>query len=544
MEKSKTNKKSKINNSTINFFIVMAVLIIFVVLINCLNNNETTSNLFTKDTFKIISATSTEAMDEKLISFAKKNDFNLEIEHYGDLEIVDILNDDSREYDAVWISNSIWLYMLDNTSLVTDSKSIAIDPVVMAIEKSKAEELGFTDKAVYNSDILKAIRDGSLKYVMASVTKTNTGATAYLSFLNSLAGSPEILTEEMLQNETLKTDLKDFFKGVERVSGDEEYLITMYKQGDYNAMINYESSLIELNQELESANEEPLYLIYPIDGVAINDMPFGYINNDSTDTKTKEKFELLQNYLRSDEMINEMEKLGYRSWYGGIKENTDKTTFNPNWGIDTSKYLKDMKYPSKSVITSAINLYIEQLRKPTHVVFCLDTSGSMQGNGITELKEAMNYILDYETASKDKIQFSDNDKITIITFSDDTKKVYDTKFGNETSLVINDINILAAYGGTNIYSPSIKALEILSNDDSSEYTKTVILMTDGQSNNGTFQELKTYYKNNNLDIPIYSITFGQASYSELREIASLTNAKVFDGKSGLKQAFAEVRSYN
>ena len=43
---------------------------------------------------------------------------------------------------------------------------------------------------------------------MASVTKTNTGATSYLSFLNSLAGSPEVLTEGMLNNESLKNDLK------------------------------------------------------------------------------------------------------------------------------------------------------------------------------------------------------------------------------------------------------------------------------------------------------------------------------------------------
>lgn len=501
-------------------------------------------SLFKKDTFKILASTSTETMSKNLVSYAEDNGFDVEFEYYGDLEIVDILNADSSDYDAVWISNSIWLYMLDDTSLVANSKSIVIDPVVMAIEKSKAIELGFVEKDVYNKDILNAIKNNSLKYVMASVTKTNTGATTYLSFLNSLAGSPEVLTEQMLQSESLTKDLKDFFKGVERVSGDENYLVEMYKNGDYNAMINYESSLIKLNQELVDSGKEPLYLIYPVDGVAINDMPFAYINNDSTDEEKLDKFNLLQSYLRSDEAISDMEELGYRSWYGGVKENVNKEIFNPDWGIDTSKYLKDMKYPSKSVITSAINLYIEKLRKPTHVVFCLDISESMYGSGLRELKEAMNYILDYETASKDKIQFSDTDKITVITFNHNTKNVYDTKYGNEVSEVIDNINKLATMGGTNIYAPTMKALEILKEDDSSEYTKTVILMTDGHSNNGSFKELKSFYNKNNLDIPIYSITFGDSSEAELGEIAWLTNAKVFDGKSGLKEAFAEVRSYN
>ena len=533
------------NNKENNRFIpVLIFIIIAYVFIKPFFNIEGSNTKQNDSTFRILASTSTEKMDDKLIRYGKKKGIKVDIEHYGDLEIVDILNSDSSHYDAVWISNSIWLYMLDNSYLTTDSKSIVIDPVVMAIEKSKAEELGFVSNEVYNKDILTAIKDGKLKYVMASVTKTNTGATSYLSFLNSMAGTPEVLTEEMLDNETLKEDLKSFFKGVERVSGNEEYLTEMFKNGDYNAMINYESSLIELNKELVKKGKEPLYLIYPVDGVAINDMPFAYINNDSNDTKNKEKFNILQSYLRSDEMIKLMEEYGYRSWYGGINDKASTKVFNPDWGIDTTKYLKDMKYPSKKVITKALNLYIEALRKPTHVVFCLDVSGSMYGNGLEELKEAMNYILDYETASKSSLQFSDNDKITVITFNNDVEKIYDTKYGSDTSEVIDNINSLEAGGGTNIYSPSIEGLKILKEDSDDEYTKTVILMTDGQSNVGSFNDLKKYYIRNKENVPIYSITFGDSSEYELNKLAELSNGKVFDGKSGLLKAFTEVRSYN
>ena len=318
----------------------------------------------------------------------------------------------------------------------------------------------------------------------------------------------------------------------------------MYKNGDYNAMINYESSLIELNKELVKKGKEPLYLIYPVDGVAINDMPFAYINNDSNDTKNKEKFNKIQSYLRSDEVIKLMEEYGFRSWYGGINTKADKKLFNPDWGIDTSKYLKDMKYPSKAVITKAINLYIEALRKPNHVVFCLDVSGSMSSGGLDELKEAMNYILDYDLASKNNLQFSSKDKITIITFDHRVKKIYDTKYGNDTESVIKYINSLYASGGTNIYSPSIEAIKILSKEDPNEYTTTVILMTDGQSNSGSFNSLKSYYLTSKSTTPIYSITFGDSVEYELEELAELTNGKVFDGKSGLLKAFSEVRSYN
>lgn len=528
---------------------VIGVIIIIYVFLNIIssmisgNNNEYKPKEKSRGTFTLIASTSTKKMDSALIKYAKKNGIKLEIEHYGDLEIVDILNEDSSYYDAVWISNSLWLYQLDNSYLTTDSKSIVIDPVVMGITKSKAQELGFVGKDIYNKDLLNSIKEGKLKYIMASVTKTNTGATSYLSFLNSLAGSPEVLTESMLDNETLKSDLKSFFKGVERVSGDEEYLAEMFKNGDYNAMINYESSLIEINKELVKSGKEPLYLVYPVDGVAINDMPIAFINNNN-DEKKKEQFLKLQSYLRSDDATKLMEEYGYRSWYGGTNSKADKKVFNPEWGIDTTKYIKDMKYPSKAVISKAIGMYIDALRKPTHVVFCLDTSGSMYGEGLDELQDAMRYILDKEEASKDNLQFSDNDLISLISFDSSVNdSLYNVK-GNNTLSAINFVDKLDAYGGTNIYEPAVEALKLLEGTDSNEYTKTVILMTDGQSNGGRLSDVSRYYKSSKNKVPIYSITFGSASEKQLKGLAELSNGKVFNGKNGLKRAFAEVRSYN
>ena len=272
-------------------------------------------------------------------------------------------------------------------------------------------------------------------------------------------------------------------------------------------------------------------------------MPFAYINNDSKDETNKEKFLSIQSFLTSKTMQKKLENNGFRSWYGGINKNADSKTFNKDWGIDTTIYLKDMKYPSKAVITKAFDLFIEALRKPTHVVFCLDVSGSMYGNGLSELKDAMNYILNTEEASKDRLQFSDKDKITIISFNEKFK-VYDTKLGSDTADVIETINSLEAGGGTNIYDSSKEGLKILRVEDDKEYTKTIILMTDGYSNSGNYNNVRKYYESNKLNIPIYSITFGSSSESQLEMLAELSNGKVFNGKNGLKEAFTEVRSYN
>lgn len=535
------NQRPEISSIFAKVFVVLFGLMFVLPVVTLLVGTffENVTQVFSNK-FMLISSESNKVFDGELKEYAKKKGIDLQIDYYGDLEIVDLLNSNSDNYDGVWISNSLWFYMLDNPYLISDSKSIAINPVVMGVSKSKAQELGFISNDVYNKDILSAIAEKKLSYVMTSVTKTNTGATAYLGFLNSIAGSPEVLTSEMLKDEKLRNSMKTFFNGVERVSGDEDYLTDMFLNGKYEAIINYESTLINLNKKLESMGKEPLYLIYPVDGVAINDMPFGYVSHGQND-KRKKQFKVLQDYLRSKEVRDKLEDNGFRSWYGGVRDNPN-SLFNKDWGIDTNKYLISLKYPSKAVINEAFDLYAEELRKPAHVVFCLDVSGSMYGDGIRELKEAMSYILNQEEARKDRIQFTKSDKITIVTFDSMVKDVSETFNGDDTWKLLDFVNRLEANGGTNIYDPSIKALNILKNEDSN-YSKIIVLMTDGQSNSGSLYSLKNSYLSNQ-GIPIYGITFGSAYKPDLEDVASLSNGKVFDGKSGLKRAFEEVRSYS
>ena len=473
------------------------------------------------------------------MKFAKKNKIKLTIEYADDLEVVDMLESGNTDYDAVWLSNSVWLYMLNNVR-VSDSKSININPVVFGIKKSKATSLGFTDGEVYNKDIVNAIREDKLNYVMTSVTKTNTGLISYLGFLNALAGSPEILTSEMLKNPSLEKDLKALFSGVERVSGSDTFLEDMFlNSNNYDAVVATESSLIRINKQLVENGKEPLYLIYPVDGVAVNDSPFAYLDYGQD---KKENFLLLQSFLLSLDEQKELEKTGKRTWYGGVNASADATSFKKDWGIDTSKYLNALKYPSKDVMDDAIAFYIDALRKPTSIAFCLDFSGSMYGDGEEQLKSAMDFILDYDQAKTEYLQFSEKDKVYVLPFSDAVQTVLHTDNGRETSSLISNIKYLSSGGGTNIYGCAEDALKLLE-ADSSDYTKTVILMTDGASNYGSYYNLESYYKKH-PGIPIYSIMFGKAKEDELLDIAKLTNAKVFDGRYNLIGAFKEVRSYN
>lgn len=78
----------------------------------------------------------------------------------------------------------------------------------------------------------------------------------------------------MLSDPQLQEKLIRLFNGVKRSSGSEEYLSQLFISGEYNAMVNYESSFIHLNQQLAEEGREPLYLLYPVDGRVPERRPF------------------------------------------------------------------------------------------------------------------------------------------------------------------------------------------------------------------------------------------------------------------------------
>ena len=476
-----------------------------------------------------------------ILNYAHSKGYNIDIEYAGALDIMQKLNN-GEQYDAVWLSNSIWMYMLDNSKVSTsDSKCTSINPVIFGVTKSKAEELGFAGKTVYTKDIVKAISDGKLKFSMSNPTSTDSGASAYLGMLYTLAGNPEVLTKDNLEDDKVRENLKTLFSGMERSSGSEEFLEELFLKGDYEAVVTYESSIININKQLIASGKEPLYAIYPVDGVSISDSPFAFIKNNNDEKK--QVFDDIQSYIIGSEGQKKLQQKGRRTWFGGISTNVDKTIFNPDWGIDTTKYISPVKYPSTAVIKLALNTYQTELRKPTHVVFCLDYSGSMWMDGYNQLVNAMDYILT-EKAASDMIQFSEKDKIDIIPFGDTVYDIYSTNKGNETSEMLNKIKTRNPNGMTALYPAAVKGLDILKNEDLDKYNVSIVLMTDGLANIGTYKQLENAYKTVNKQIPIYSIMFGSASSYQLNDIAKLSNAKVFDGKTDLVKAFKEVRGYN
>ena len=224
---NKKNKSDSNGVSVVIFFIFLYIGLNFIIsyMSDISYKNETKSeNYYDEKVFSIITTPDNKAIEETIMEYADKNDIEMKIDYADNLEIVNILNS-GQKYDAIWSSNSIWLDMLDSSTVKTSNlKSTSITPIVFGVKESKARELGLIDKKVTMNDLLSLIEKGNLTFSMANPVMTNSGASAYFNILATLAGNPEVLKMEHLENENLKSKMKSFFTGLERTSGDEDFL--------------------------------------------------------------------------------------------------------------------------------------------------------------------------------------------------------------------------------------------------------------------------------------------------------------------------------
>ena len=494
-----------------------------------------------RQTLKIVSGSENQELEPILEEFSEKSGIRIEMTYQGSLDIMRTLGQDTIEYDAVWPASSLWLNVGDTEHRIKHAESISITPVVFGIRQSLAEELGFVGREVSVRDLLDAITDGKLRFCMTSATQSNSGASAYIGFLYALLGNPDMITEEDLQSPRLQADIQNLFSGVDRSSGSSDWLKDMFLDGGYDAMVNYECLIIQANEELESRGEETLYVVYPYDGLTLADSPLGYV--DQGDEKKEEAFLKLQEYLLSEEVQNEIQRTGRRTGYTGISEE-NKEVFRTDWGVQPDRVLSTMRMPSTEVLFKALNLYQTDFKKPSLNIYCLDYSGSMSGKGNEQLTAAMEQLLIQENAEKNFLQAS-RDEVNVLIFFDDQILAEYTAAGSGKELeeLYDRVAEQETGSGTDMYLAADEALKVLSGYDLSQYTPAIILLTDGMSG-GSYDMFMENYRALGMDVPVFSIMFGDADPEQLEQLAEATNARVFDGREDLIDAFRKVKGYN
>lgn len=242
-----------------------------------------------------------------------------------------------------------------------------------------------------------------------------------------------------------------------------------------------------------------------------------------------------------------IQETGRRTAYNTVTQNNNQV-FNPDWGIDTSKILNTVRLPEAKVLEEALIAYQTAFKKPALTYYLLDYSGSMAGEGEEQLEEALSYVMQSDKASKNLLQGTSRDITHVIKFESNVGKPISAN-GASTELeeLYQQITTYSAGGGTSMNAAVLSALEHIKNntDDLADHTPMIVILSDGRANDEHLKdEVASQYQALNLDIPIFSIQFGDADDNYLQELANLSNGRVFDGRSDLVSAFQSVRGYN
>jgi Ca-activated chloride channel family protein len=498
-----------------------------------------------KDALLIVSGSENRDLEFLLEDFCAQNGAGISITYMGSLDIMKILEQGGGGYDGVWPANSMWISLGDTSFKVKHSASIYQTPVVFGIKMSVAGSLDFTAKEVSVNDILAAIQAKRLSFCMTSATQSNSGACAYISFLYAFLGNPEMVNSGDLDDPALQNSVSELLKGINRSSGSSDWLKDLFLSSDYDAMVNYETLIISANRQLREEGREALYAVYPKEGVAMADSPLGYIDNGKAEKE--ELFRKFQGFLLSPPVQLEIQRTGRRTGFIPVsKENGG--VFNAGDGIDINKTLSVVKMPDAATVEKALELYQERLRKPSLTFYCLDFSGSMAGPGEAQLKEALRNLLDQEMAKRNLLSAGEKDENVFILFDHGIKQIIRVSGRDPEKLLAAYREIAAAEpgGGTDIYTPVLRSFQLMEGYNTRDYISSIIVMSDGESED-YFGEFQRIYRDNgldSLDVPVFSIMFGNAKQEQLDALAALTRARVFDGKMDLVTAFKNAKGYN
>lgn len=504
---------------------------------------------------RIVSGSENRALEPIIRRWGAENSVEVNLTYLGSVDIARTLQEGSQsEFDAIWPANSIWIELGDSEKVVKHEASILRSPVVLGVKTSIAQKLGWIGRDdVAIEEIQSAAEANAFRLAMTSATQSNSGASAYIGFLYALSGNPDVLTGDHLADEEVQAKTRDLLGQMDRSSGSSGWLKDSFVENmqSFDAMINYEALIIEANQVLEQRGQEPLYVVYPANGLSVADSPLGLI--DKGDADKEKAFLALQEHLLSDDVQDQLLSLGRRAGLLGLSaDRADPEVWRKEWGIDLDRAIAPVPAPSSEVIREALTLYQTDLRKPSLTVWVLDISGSMEGEPLAELKTAMGLLLDPDAAAVNLLQPSRRDVTVILPFNSGALSPLTIEGADPSALrdAARQVDRLRAGGGTDLYGAVIVALEELSkfHQDGTlfDYLPAIVAMTDGASDATNRKAMLDALQTSGfgLDVPIHSIAFGNADTDQLRELSDATIGRMFTAGSDLAKALRSAKGYN
>jgi Ca-activated chloride channel homolog len=471
----------------------------------------------------------------------KATGINLKFDYIGTLDGAQAISA-GDSHSLAWFSSNRYLTLLPGAAKkILDQQRIMLSPVVLGVKASTARSFGWEGNAnVTWKDVANKASAGQFNFAMTDPSASNSGFSALVGVASAFAGTGNALTAKDIKTDSLKA----LFSGQRLTAGSSGFLADSYvkDQASLDGIINYESVLLGLNAG--GKLKESLDLVYPKEGIVTADYPLMLL-----DAAHRSDYDKLVAYFRKPEV--------QRLIMTSTHRRPSLAEVQPDSQFPT-QVLVEVPFPaSLDVVNQLIEVYLNQVRLPSHTYFALDTSGSMDGARLDGVKKTFaNLTGADQTITGQFARFRAREDITIVSFSAQVNQTRTFTISDPTpgsadlKKVLDFVNGLQANGGTAIYDALETAFALAGQDKATDPNRfySVVLMTDGQNNNGRdANQFQSWYRAapaSVQSIKCFAVIFGEASPQALNDVATLTGGRTFDARNvSLPTVFKEIRGY-
>ena len=430
------------------------------------------------------------------------------------------------KFAAMVPDSAVWLDQLDRTwqqrnpgsSLVGSRTRFALSPIVIAMWRDTAADLGYPNEALGWDDLIrKASRDPRFKWSHSSA-KTASGLLTTTAEFFAGAGNPGELTNDDLTAEASRDFVRNVESTVRQYGGESEdkVVIRMLAENGrpLDAFVAQEQSVIYYNSNSE---REKLVAIYPKEGTFWMDHPLVLLDGPWVTAAQRSAFQGFATLVKTPEQQRLVLQEGYRPADLAISLQGADSLIKPEFGADPAEPKTLLKVPAAGVLESIREAW-RLLKKPANIYLVVDVSGSMEGEKIRGAKGALLSFME-------QIE-GDRDRVALVPFSSEVKAVEPLGPADRPSLEARILGLKAG-GGTALYDAVAFAYEDLQAKGDSDHINVIVAMTDGQSS-GNISVIESKVGGERLPVVIFTVGYGSdADFDVLQRIARLGEGQAY-----------------
>jgi len=453
------------------------------------------------------------------------------------------------DFQAMSPDSSVWLGQADRAwadahngqgALVGATTRYAVSPVVIAMWRDAAKSMGYPDKALGWSDLLaKAQSDKNFKWSHPSPTSAS-GLLATLAEFYAASGKTRGLTVEDVQAQHTLDYVNAIEKTV-RYYGEGEWPIAQrvvqQGRGYLDAFVCSEQIVIWARSK-----GADLVAIYPAEGALWQDHPLALLEQPGLTDAQRTTFTRFSDFVRSAEAQKKVLALGYRPADLNIPINSPGSPIRADNGVDPSQPKTSLQVPASAVLQTVQQAW-QQTKRHANIMLVVDTSGSMAGDKISNVKQALKTFLEQIP--------SDQERVGMVLFS---SSVYDTispkELGTNRAILNSKIDSIKAGGNTALLDSVKAAYDQLESLNDKSRINAIVVMTDGLENNSniSLDRLSKYMRDTNqsgVQVTVFSIGYGKdADWNTLKAMSDATGGQTREGTlETIRQIYKILSTY-